>query len=844
MRRSLLSIAGLTLLTLIIYGDILFAVEPARYPWASDTLGHALKAEYLGQKLAAGDFYPNLQPEWYLGQQMLRYYPPLPYYVLVGIHRVVGDLLAATSWFIAACALLGALSWLLYRRWLGWGMAALGGALFLFLPDNIRVALAEGNLPRVLATALLPLAVYCLLRVLEEQPARRYWLGLVLCFAAIVLSHAMMAAIYAACCGVVALLFLGGRTTTPRRAVGAISGIALGLLLSSWWLLPSLTGGITEINAAAVTEALTVFPLTYYLNPTARIGTPEAIYVGLVLLVMPLVLLFVRAGRAWTPIALTLAGCAGVLISTPGFNNLFNSLPFHQLFWPLRFLGVASFALLLALVWRLRTLFAQSPLIALAIVAVLVVDNGRSLALIHLRPLNPDVAAVATQLQSSPGWRVATLDASRLGSAAAYAFTAQGKREQVFGWAYQGARTAATVAALNETLENGAMAYLRDRLSLYGVDDVVLLRDLPRAPEVAATLADAGFDPIYQGEMVTHYRRDGGPRAYRAAWSALGIGRGAQNLAFWFPQLVVGGSSVVDDYTLDELRRYKTVVFSGFRWRDRANAEELVRSAAAAGVHVIVDLTGAPEEPLARLPRFLDVWGEQVVFNGQAVRITGDGQMYELQPLGDASALWQAYVPQGLDADVLTFDYLGEQSTALGYKQVGAGRVWFVGLNLPYHAIVNNDPAANTLLSRVLQLPPNTPAERQALPLDNYQADQHGYTFTYTLNTADRLFVPVAFHEGTVVEVDGAPVTASSFERLLAFDAPAGTHNVSIRIQPTLISTLGQALSAIALICVLAMFIGYWRQPHSGASQIGADHSRASAQEKPGDEHNAALAAS
>jgi uncharacterized membrane protein len=97
------------------------------------------------------------------------------------------------------CALVGGQSWLLYRRWVGLPMAALGGALFMILPDNLRVGLAEGNLPRALATALLPAAFYALLRALEPDGRRRHLLALTGIFATLVMCHAMMAAIYAVC---------------------------------------------------------------------------------------------------------------------------------------------------------------------------------------------------------------------------------------------------------------------------------------------------------------------------------------------------------------------------------------------------------------------------------------------------------------------------------------------------------------------------------------------------------------------------------------------------------------------------------------------------------------------
>ena len=101
-------------------------------PWASDTMGHLLKVEYLGENLSQGNLYPKVFPEWYMGMQFMRYYPPLPYFLLVGLQLFSPNSFAAANWFIMLCALAGGLSWLLFRRWIGLLPAILGGD-FIFI---------------------------------------------------------------------------------------------------------------------------------------------------------------------------------------------------------------------------------------------------------------------------------------------------------------------------------------------------------------------------------------------------------------------------------------------------------------------------------------------------------------------------------------------------------------------------------------------------------------------------------------------------------------------------------------------------------------------------------------
>lgn len=266
----------------------------------------------------------------------------------------------------------------------------------------------------------------------------------------------------------------------------------------------------------------------------------------------------------------------------------------------------------------------------------------------------------------------------------------------------------------------------------------------------------------------------------------------------------MGTSLKVDDYSFDELSSYETLVLAGFDWRDRQAAETLVKQVAQAGVRVLVDLTGVRDDPLARQPYFLGVWGEGIFLGHDALRLEGEGQTYQLLPFSSEFPSWKAYTPQGLDRDILQHPYFGMWSTALGYKQFGAGRVWFVGLNLPYHAVLTQDPVVIKLLGDLLEMPAGQGNAYASVPLDDYLASPRGYRFSYTLERADRLLVPVADHDGMHVSVDGQPVRTASFENLLAFDAPAGRHQVSVTIARPLIYLVGILCSVLALagVCI------------------------------------------
>lgn len=805
----LLAILSITLVTGWLYAPIL---QPAQglYPWGSDALGHLMKIEYVREQLARGIPYPDLFPHWYFGSQILRYYAPLPYFLVIWIANLSGvPLVTALQWLIVLCAWIGALLWLPYRRWIGILPAAAGGLLFLILPDNLRVAFAEGNYPRMVTTALLPLLFYLLLRALSPEATRRHWLGLALTFAIITISHAMLAAIYAACATLLTLILLVLRQTDLRRAFLGIAAIVFGILLSGWWLLPSLSGGITDIDTSY--WSYITLPWRELLNPFLFRVSRDLVYIGLSLMVLPMSLYgLVQQGRTPQALALMILGLMGILINTNGFNQIYNALPFTGLLMPYRFLGVSSFALLLALLWQTAQL-PRKVWMTLAFAGIVALDSAGWLPLIHLRPTSPELFQIADELRYRPGWREATFDTVGLGPAPSYFFTALGKREQVYGWSYYAARAATTISALEDALLYHKTDYISDRLDLYGVDDVVIMRRLSVFSALENQLLRQGFTRVYDGATTALYHRDGVPRAAMVEWQVLGIGTGAGNVAYTFPQLIRGSSHFVDDYTLEELTRYRVLLLSGFRWHNRQDAEALVTQAAEQGVTVLVDLTRVPEDPVARIARFLGVYGEPIVLAPQPIIGKGSGESYTFMPFGENEALWHTFTPQGMSHITLTFDYLGQSGTLLGYNQYGTGKVWFLGLNLPYHLALTNDPEAARLLGEILGLPANMRSTYTTVVLKNYRADARGYRFTYELPKTARLLLPIAFHDGMAVLIDGSPVETHSYENLLAFAAPAGKHSVEIVIEATIIYALGKVSSVLSALLLAALL---WRAQH------------------------------
>jgi uncharacterized membrane protein len=801
---TLIAFLVITVAWLLIYGPILF--NPNSIPWGSDTLGHVFRFEYLRESIQQGIWMPDFVPEWYLGIQLFRYYPPFVYYPLAVASSFITDPILVTSLFIALCAWLGGLSWLLFQRKVGWIPSILGGILFMLLPDLIRVAFAEGNLLRHFANMLLPLLLYLLQTVITKPEKRWAQIALAFTFTALVLSHPMMASITA----VMAIIFISLITLLKNIKIiywfRTAAIIVVGILIASFWLLPSLTGGITDLSKEAMVEGLPVVSLVSLLSPATRLQNKEALYVGFSLLLLPLIMVFIPRVRKnhdfW---ALSVTGLLGCLLVTPALNSLFYALPLAELMWPARFLTIASTFLLAGTIYGIHLAQQELPrnyksylLLALLILPLLF-DFNVSRSLIHNRSNTGEISLIADTLTQNRGWRQATLDHSRTASAPSYFIYANANREQLFGWGFQGARTAILVAGINEAMLRGYTDFAIDRLNLAGVDDIWVANRIPQPYLLQEKLLNADYQLIEANTVFDLYHREGSPRAIISSWETIAIGHAAQNYAYLFPQIITADSPYLDEYTLEELSQYKTVILAGFSWHNRANAESLVKDLAQSGCHVVIDLTRSRENPLSQQPNFLDVWGERVILDYTPIIAVSEHSSYVLAPFRAGDQLWYTITPQNLEKEVLTAQFLNQPLVLTGYKQIGDSNVWFVGINLAYHAVVNNDPSAALILADLLGYAPGEISEYRTTPLINYRHDGKKISFTLALENSQEILLPFANFGGTVVHANGERLETRPISNMIQIQAPAGTQQYTISFQKPGIYTVGAAISLVSL---------------------------------------------
>lgn len=693
--------------------------DGAFYGSGNDIWGHLFKTEVMYEGLRSGNGYPLYTPYWYNGIQLYRYWPPLSYYALAGLRFLTGgDMQVAYYLYFALSAFLGGLPWILLghrnrRPFLGLTIAL----FWFFMPDNIRVFLNEGNLPRMLAITLIPYLILFLWLYLRENKSLAL-LGLILISALMVLAHVMIAAMS----GIAVFVFLVFDSVRSRqfiRGLVVLAAMLAGIMLTGVWLVPALSGGLVSMNAsstAVVMQAL-AFDFAHQLNPLARLADAGPFYFGLAAVVLSLVggVFAPKGKRAGYYFTLLL-----VIAITPAFIPILLQFPASELFWMIRFTSFAyAFFFFSLMEWETLRRWA-----CIMFAAVLLLDCLPSLsfdryAVDHSRTLVHELETI----KGSTSQRAAIMDLSVFGSYPAWALcTGRDAISYTYGWAWQGAETAPNIVLLNTALEAENYLYLFDRSLELGNDTVAIHAEavgkaMRTEKDMISEAAMSGYRLVRKTDKMYIFHVDTPPEfGVITDYEGIAIGAFADTVPLYFPSFSMGVSDALDDYDIGDFDGYETVFLSGFTYRDQAAAEDLVRILAARGTRIVIDVTHVPFDPVTQRMNFLGVSVSGVSFVNH----------FPDMHYGDSKVLAGSFSPE---YDTWNTQYLVQVDHVTGYADYSQERlVWagynddpnivFLGFNLMFHAIDTRDQEVFRLLSSLLDVPYQKLPSRELVPLD------------------------------------------------------------------------------------------------------------------------------
>jgi len=802
--KKTLQIISILLFYLLLAGLVMIVIyRNGYYPAGSDTMFHVYRGDVVYQSVKTGNWFPLLDPNWYNGAEIMRYWPPFPaYFQALCQFFAGGDLFAGYLWFCAAVFFLGAVAWLAIgiarnRMLLG----AFLGVLWFFMPNNLFVLFWDGDLARSLSMIFLPPFVHYLHTYLHTKKKEALF-QMMFCFFLLVLcqpKYALMvfltALIYCVC-----HLFL---YKDVKGILHTVIGMACAFLWTGVWSVAAFSNGVT---ASGDLECRKDFfqKAVVLLNPFYRseMGA-ESLYFGLTVFVLA-VLGVLLSKRKSVPGFVT-----GILVffaTTTAAYPMICRFPGSQHMWMVRFISIAlTFILFSFLVWD--TL--RKPLVVLVCVC-LVLDVIPSMTFVYgnksVIPVEEryDEFAERTlmkEVKKRTTQRLAFMEQSATGATGAYIASSYGSVTPTsFGAGLDGANTAKNLVQLNEALEQGYYYYLFDRCLELGNDtiliDMPLLRNAENDLEMLKTAAQSvGYRCILENDRYQIYHLETYPSfGIVTKYDAIAIGTENESFAMLYPAMELGHSTNLNDYSYEELVQYKLIYLSGFNYTNKGKAENLIRRLSQDGVKIVISADGIPSDDKTGLQEFLGVNGYAVQFsNGYPMIVTETGNL-DLDLFRGDHADWKTVYLEGLDDCWAYIEDKGEELPFYGTAE--NENIVFVGLNLVYHCTLTQDAVAIHLLSKAMEpiTAQNVP-ERTLVPVEITYSGNHIRIDTEynNVNTC------IAYHDNFEVR-DGREVRKNN--NLTYVDAGVTAIDLSFPYfwQGMAVTMVGVVLAAVLLV--------------------------------------------
>ncbi len=720
------------------------------YPSGSDTMYHVYRGDYVYKSIKSGNLFPLYDPMWYNGVELLRYWSPLPAYVMALCQFIAGgSQFGAYLIFVGGVCFFGACVWPFIGR--GFNRPFLGafiGFLWFFMPNNLCAVFIEGNLARSLSMIFMPVFIYAVYKYLENQRLR-YILLMVFTFVLIALCHlgyAGMIAIAVILYGIV-YMFQEGK---KKAVLDVIISMVIGFMLLGIWMVASLRGGITSLDNS---ENMANFfqNLWTTINPFERlIKGFGSFYFGFAAVFVTIFGILFGYKKSRTGF---ITGLIILLLTTDTAYIVLKHLPGSQYLWMLRFISIALCMILMSFIMWDRL---KKPLVVMLCV-LLVADTIPSLSLITGEQNNVSAdermtavqnKTLITKAQSVTRQRLALMDESILGATGSWLVSDYGNPvASTFGAGREAANTSKNIVNLNKAFAQGDFLYVFDRCLELGDDSVLvkmsLLEHYNNSLDDVEKAANAvGYKRVEKNEQYVLYHNDT-PDSWGvvSSYRAIAIGTGADIISIQFPAVETADSDNLTDYTYEDLCGYKEVFLNGFTYDDREMAEDLVLRLSRAGVKVIIYADGIPQDKATHSQSFLGVTCSAITFhNGYPDMDTRIGAIYpDMFPQGHTT--WNTVYLDGLDTVWGTFYDNGFSLDF--YGTVKNDNIIMTGLNLTYFYSLTDDQAIGQLLSNMTGISSNELSDRKIVPL-NVEYGKNRITIT---SDNDNVDTTLAYHD-------------------------------------------------------------------------------------------------
>jgi uncharacterized membrane protein len=546
----------------------------------------------------------------------------------------------------------------------------------------------------------------------------RALLGVAIFMVLTVFSHVMLAAM----AGIATFLFLLLYCIKNKkfiRMVQVIVTMLCSFLVCGIWLVPALSGGLVGMDSetsASVMASLT-YALSTSLNPLNRItGIVDTFYYGIsIILVSVFGILFAkRRDKSGYYLAILI-----LLLTTSSAIPLLSKIPLSQLLWMMRFATLAyAFFLWSFIEWKsLRRYFC------ILLIGVIVLDIIPSTNIPRYYTQAKDrTADEIASVKEITNQRVSFMDLSAYGSYPSYGLcTGDDAIDYTFGWAWQGATTSSNIVMLNTALEHENYTYLFDRSIELGNDTVVIRKDLVgKKGKTETEMLNAAKKSNYSLSKETNdtyifHLVTPAQFGVVTKYDGISIGKYAKTVELYYPCFTTGTSTNLDEYSLDELSQYKVVFLSGFTYKDRKKAEDLVAKLGEKGTRVLIDMTHVPVDPKTNRMHFMGVSVQDISFEERFPTLFYNSSTISTLDFQEEDSTWNTSYIEGVKNVMGTFNYSNQKLPYIGTND--DKNVVFIGLNLMYHCTQTDDRNMFSIFSSLMQIGLEQTPKREIVPI-------------------------------------------------------------------------------------------------------------------------------
>ena len=711
----------------------------------SDSMYHVYRGSWIFREVSSGNLWPLINPVWYNGVELLRYWPPASAYLMALCQWIASfipqfaDTGIAFSGFAVYCGFIffiGATCWnvvgLKKNRPL---FGTIVGILWFFMPTGIHVLFGEGNLPRSLIMAFFPL-LFLFVNEYLKNGGKKNFIGTAVMFFVISCCHVGYTGMVAIACliyfAVYRLCCFTGSTRIEKgqhKDLDLIVAILCGFLMSGIFLYPAINGGLMSNSGHTDQTARSFFQsMLVTLNPAEKLRNAFAdVYFGIVSF---LVAIFGMIGSKRRARPGFITAVIIVLLTSNTAYPIISSLPGGQLMWMARFLQIASAMILFSMLeWD----SLKRPIIVV-ITALLILD---CFAISTMLKKNENVDKVEDyfyqlekeslidEAKKSTRNRIAVMDSGKVILNGVYYLTDfDGSVPQIFGQGWEAASTSRQIAQINEAFDYGYYYFMFDRLVEMGSDTVLVRKDAPmkfpyNESEAETAAAAVGYEKIKdEGSYVVFSLKEiEGNYGTVGKYKGLAIGNGAYYITMMFPAIEEAPNKYVDDYTVEELSQYPIIYLDGFEYHDVEKAEDIIRQVSRKGSKVFILADGMPVNYKSRTNRFLGVECQSIEFdNGFPTLHTKKLGTFEVSLFPDEYRQWKTVYMNGLTETEGWSEVLGE--TLPFYGKGENENITFIGYNLTYYFSITKDRNIGSLLSGIVQTSVTDLPERRTVPIE------------------------------------------------------------------------------------------------------------------------------